>query len=72
VASLEFVAEQEVGELGSAVGEERVVAVAAFQVIKVNVDRSAAEKRRPVAFGVDIDDSASTRASKGRSLLVIE
>jgi hypothetical protein len=27
---------------------------------EVGADRSAAEKRRPVAFGVDVDDPAST------------
>src|ERR1700678_2363630 len=68
MASLEFVTEQEVGELGPAVGHERVVAVAAVQVVNVDADRSAAEKRRPVAFGVDIDDPAGTAGQQGQEL----
>jgi hypothetical protein len=66
VAALEFVGEQEVGELGAAVGKERLVPVFHVQVVEVDADGAGAEQWRSVAFGVDVDDPAGARAQEGQ------
>jgi hypothetical protein len=50
MASLKLVRKQEVGELGAAVDEERVIAMLAVEIVEVDSYRSAAEERRPMAL----------------------